>query len=45
MGKARLLIVEDDPDISNMLRIFFSSQGFEVDVAAAGEMRWSGPAR
>jgi DNA-binding response OmpR family regulator len=36
MGKARLLIVEDDPDISNMLRIFFSSQGFEVDVAARG---------
>lgn len=36
MGKARLLIVEDDADISNMLRIFFSSQGFEVDVAARG---------
>ncbi len=36
MGKARLLIVEDDIDISNMLRIFFSSQGFEVDAATRG---------
>jgi PleD family two-component response regulator len=36
MGKARLLIVEDDSDISNMLRIYFSSQGFDVDVAGRG---------
>src|SRR5512140_518794 len=36
MGKARLLIVEDDSDISNMLKIFFSSQGFDVDVAPRG---------
>jgi DNA-binding response OmpR family regulator len=36
MGKARLLIVEDDSDISNMLRIFFTSQGFDVDVTARG---------
>jgi PleD family two-component response regulator len=36
MGKARLLIVEDDIDISNMLRIFFSSQGYEVDAATRG---------
>jgi len=36
MGKARLLIVEDDIDISNMLRIFFSSQGYDIDVALRG---------
>jgi DNA-binding response OmpR family regulator len=36
MGKARLLIVEDDSDISNMLRIFFSSQGYDVDIAPRG---------
>ncbi len=36
MGKARLLIVEDDFDISNMLRIFFSGQGYDVDVALRG---------
>lgn len=36
MGKSRLLIVEDDNDISNMLQIYFSSQGFEVDVAPRG---------
>ena len=36
MGKARLLIVEDDLDISNMLRIYFSSQGYEVDTAPRG---------
>lgn len=36
MGKARLLIVEDDIDISAMLRIYFSSQGYEVDVALRG---------
>ncbi|NPV55689.1 MAG: response regulator [Anaerolineae bacterium] len=36
MAKGRLLIVEDDPDISNMLKIFFSAQGFEVDTAMRG---------
>ena len=36
MGKARLLIVEDDFDISNMLRIYFGAQGYDVDVAARG---------
>jgi DNA-binding response OmpR family regulator len=36
MGKARLLIVEDDFDISNMLRIYFSGQNYEVDVASRG---------
>src|SRR5512133_4208700 len=36
MGKARLLIVEDDFDISNMLRIYFSGQGYDVDIAPRG---------
>ena len=38
MGKARLLIVEDDNDISNMLNIYFAGQGFEVDVAPRGSV-------
>ncbi len=38
MGKPRILIVEDDFDISNMLKIFFSSQGYEVDVAPRGSV-------
>jgi DNA-binding response OmpR family regulator len=36
MGKARLLIVEDDLDIANMLRIYFNSQGYDVDLAPRG---------
>ena len=36
MGKARLCIVEDDVDIANMLRIYFTSQGYDVDVAHRG---------
>lgn len=36
MGKARILIVEDDVDISNMLRIYFSGQGYDVDAALSG---------
>lgn len=36
MGKARLLVVEDDHDIANMLRIYFSGLGYDVDVAPRG---------
>ncbi len=36
MGKSRILIVEDDFDISNMLRLYFTSQGYDVDVAPRG---------
>ncbi len=36
MGKPRLLVVEDDKDISNILHIYFSGQGFEVDIASRG---------
>ena len=38
MGKARLLVVEDDFDISNMLQIYFTGQNFEVDVAPRGSV-------
>ncbi len=36
MSKGRILVVEDDVDISNMLRIYFSSQGYETTVAGRG---------
>jgi PleD family two-component response regulator len=36
MGKSRLLVVEDDSDISNMLKIYFSGLGFDVDTALRG---------
>ncbi|MEA3350436.1 MAG: response regulator [Chloroflexota bacterium] len=38
MSKYRLLIVEDDFDISNMLQIYFSGQGYDVDVAPRGSV-------
>jgi PleD family two-component response regulator len=37
MSQGRLMIVEDDSDISNMLRIYFQSQGYDVTVAQRGE--------
>jgi len=36
MGKYRLLIVEDDVDIGNMLKIYFGGMDFDVDVAVRG---------
>ena len=36
MSKGRILVVEDDNDISNMLKIYFSAQGYEVIVAGRG---------
>ncbi|NWG35392.1 MAG: response regulator [Chloroflexi bacterium] len=36
MGKSRLLVVEDDLDIGNMLKIYFSGLDFDVDVAVRG---------
>jgi PleD family two-component response regulator len=36
MGRARLLVVEDDTDISNMLKIYFTGLGYDVDVAPRG---------
>jgi PleD family two-component response regulator len=37
MSQGRILVVEDDFDISNMLRIYFQSQDYEVIVAQRGE--------
>ncbi len=37
MEHARLLIVEDDPDIANMLQMYFSRLGYQVDVAMRGK--------
>jgi len=37
MSQGNILVVEDDFDISNMLRIYFQSQGYEVSVAPCGE--------
>ena len=36
MSKSRLLIVEDDVDISTMLATYFSGAGFDIDVAHRG---------
>lgn len=36
MGNSRLLVVEDDPDIANMLKIYFTGLRFDVDVANRG---------
>lgn len=36
MAKGRILVVEDDFDISNMLRIYFTGQGYDVQVAPRG---------
>jgi PleD family two-component response regulator len=38
MSKPRLLIVEDDADIANMLRIYFTGQDFAVDLAPRGSV-------
>lgn len=36
MGNARLMVVEDDVDIANMLKIYFTGLQFDVDVANRG---------
>ncbi len=36
MSEGRILVVEDDADISNMLQLYFKSQGYEVHVALRG---------
>ena len=36
-GKRRMLIVEDEQDISDCLQTFFSSRGFAVNSAFSGE--------
>ncbi len=37
MSKGRILVVEDDLDVSKMLRIYFDSQGYEALVAVRGQ--------
>ncbi len=36
MGKPRILIVEDDIDISRLLKLFFGNQNYDVDTALRG---------
>ena len=36
MAKSRILVVEDDADIANMLKIYFDSQGYQTYVAGEG---------
>lgn len=36
MSNGRILVVEDDYDISNMLQIFFKGQGYNVEIADRG---------
>lgn len=38
MSEGRILVVEDDADISNMLQLYFKSQGYEVFVAPRGSV-------
>ncbi|MBN1873420.1 MAG: response regulator [Anaerolineae bacterium] len=38
MSEGRILVVEDDFDISNMLQLYFKSQGYEVYVAPRGSV-------
>jgi PleD family two-component response regulator len=37
MSQGRILVVEDDADISSMLQLYFKSQGYEVYVASLGQ--------
>lgn len=37
MSKARILIVEDDPDIAQLLQHYFTSLGYEVQAVARGQ--------
>ena len=38
MSKDKILVVEDAPDISSLLKIYFTSQGFEVMTAMRGQV-------
>ncbi len=38
MSKDKILVVEDAPDISSLLKIYFTSQGFEVMTAMRGQI-------
>ena len=36
MSKGRILLVEDDQDIATMLRIYFTGQGYDIEIARRG---------
>jgi signal transduction histidine kinase/DNA-binding response OmpR family regulator len=36
MSEGRILVVEDDADVANLLHFFFESQGYQVSVASTG---------
>lgn len=36
MSKGRILVVDDEQDIANMLKIYFTGQGYDIDIAARG---------
>lgn len=38
MSKEKILVVEDAPDISSLLKIYFTSQGYEVLTAMRGQI-------
>jgi DNA-binding response OmpR family regulator len=38
LSKEKILVVEDAPDISSLLKIYFTSQGFEVMTAMRGQL-------
>jgi len=37
MSEGRILYVEDDPDVANVIRLFFESEGYEIFIAPSGE--------
>jgi len=37
MSKGRILVVEDETDIANLLQIFFTNRGYEVETASKGQ--------
>jgi DNA-binding response OmpR family regulator len=41
MSKGRILVVEDDLDISNMLRMYFTGEGYEIEITSFGEAAYS----
>lgn len=41
----RILVVDDEPDIRNILHILLSSRGYEVDEAKTACAPWSSCAR
>ncbi len=38
MGQGRILIIDDDPDISEAMKIVLESHGYDVDTAADGRL-------